>query len=160
MAQLEPLSTLAKRTSATVLTPHWGEFKRLFPQIKNPEQDKIDMVRQAAIATQAIVLLKGARTAIADSQNHLFVVPTSTPALARGGSGDVLTGLAGGLMAQTVVSQSQERSLTEIIATAAWWHARSGILAARERTQLGVDAFTLSQYLTIALHKISANSVE
>ena len=160
LAQLEPISTLAKRTAATVLTPHWGEFKRLFPQINNPEQDRIDMVRQAAIATQAIVLLKGARTAIADPQNRLFVVPASTPALARGGTGDVLTGLAGGLMAQTVVSQSQERSLTEIIATAAWWHSRSGILAARERTQLGVDAFTLSQYLIISLNKISANPVE
>ena len=160
LAQLEPISTLAKRTAATVLTPHWGEFKRLFPQIDNPEQDRIDMVRQAAIATQAIVLLKGARTAIADPQNHLFVVPASTPALARGGSGDILTGLAGGLMAQTVVSQSQERSLTGIIATAAWWHARAGILAARERTQLGVDAFNLSQYLTISLNKISANYVE
>lgn len=167
LAQFEAISTLAKRAGITLLTPHWGEFKRLFPQINNSKQDRIEMVQNAAVASQAIVLLKGAKTAIADPQGNLFFVPASTPALARGGSGDILSGLAGGLIAQTVVSQYQnqplteiKRSLTGIVATSAWWHAQAGILAARERTELGVDAFNLSQYLTISLNKISSNYME
>jgi NAD(P)H-hydrate epimerase len=72
------------------------------------------------------------------------LIPESTPALARGGSGDVLTGLIGGLVAYPSLS---EQPLEAIVATAAWWHAQAGILAAQERTELGVDAFTLTHYL-------------
>ncbi len=88
--------------------------------------------------------MKGARTAIANSDGHVWIVPESTPALARGGSGDVLTGLLGGLLAQGV---NKDVAIAQIVATAAWWHAQAGILAAQERTELGVDAYTLTQYL-------------
>jgi NAD(P)H-hydrate epimerase len=91
-----------------------------------------------------VVLLKGARTAIANASGSVSINPESTPALARGGSGDVLTGLLGGLVAQAT---SQQVSLEAIVATAAWWHSQAGILATRERTELGVDAFTLTDYL-------------
>ena len=50
----------------------------------------------------------------------------------------------GGLIAQPI---KQQESLAKIVATAAWWHAQAGILAAKERSELGVDALTLSQYL-------------
>jgi NAD(P)H-hydrate epimerase len=91
-----------------------------------------------------VVLLKGARTAIANPSGSIYIIPESTPALARGGSGDVLTGILGGLLAQ---ASSPQMSIAEIVATGAWWHAQAGILAAKERTELGVDAFTLTQYL-------------
>lgn len=74
----------------------------------------------------------------------MWLIPESTPALARGGSGDVLTGLMGGLVAQEALA---EKPLEATVATAAWWHAQAGILAASDRTELGVDAFTLTQYL-------------
>ena len=92
----------------------------------------------------AVVLLKGARTAISNPQGGVWINPESTPALARGGSGDVLTGLLGGLLAQTA---NREIPVEDIVATAAWWHSQAAILAAQERTELGVDAFTLTQYL-------------
>ncbi|NJS16951.1 MAG: bifunctional ADP-dependent NAD(P)H-hydrate dehydratase/NAD(P)H-hydrate epimerase, partial [Nostocaceae cyanobacterium CSU_2_110] len=85
---------------------------------------------------------------IANPHGCVWINPQSTPALARGGSGDVLTGLLGGLMAQAV---SRNLDLEKMVATAAWWHAQAGILAALERTELGVDAFTLTQYLIPAL---------
>lgn len=144
LAQMGTLSTLSQHQGETILTPHLGEFKRLFPDIPNPSQDQIRAVQQASKESGAIVLLKGARTAIAHPQGSLWLIPESTPALARGGSGDVLTGLMGGLVAQMTTSEKQ---LEAIVATAAWWHAQAGILAATERTELGVDAFTLSQYL-------------
>jgi NAD(P)H-hydrate epimerase len=80
----------------------------------------------------------------------VWLIPESTPALARGGSGDVLTGLMGGLVAQPALA---EQPLEAIVAAAAWWHAQAGILAAQERTELGVDAFTLTQYLMQVVQK-------
>ncbi len=144
LASMGTLQTLQKRIASTILTPHPGEFKRLFPDIPDANKNRILAVREAAEQSGAIVLLKGSRTAIANPQGCVWINPQSTPALARGGSGDVLTGLLGGLMAQAV---SRKLNLEKMVATAAWWHGRAGILAAQERTELGVDAFTLTQYL-------------
>ena len=144
LAQLGTVNRLSKRQNATVLTPHLGEFKSLFPDIHNPEKDRITATKQAASQSGAIILLKGARTIIANPQGKIWIIPESTPALARGGSGDVLTGLIGGLLAQ---NKTTNHPLEEMVATAAWWHAQAAILAAKERSELGVDAGTLSQYL-------------
>lgn len=143
LAQLGTIPTLLQRQPATtILTPHVGEFKRLFPDLADPLQDRVGAVRAAAEVSKAVVLLKGARTAIADASS-VWINPESTPALARGGSGDVLTGLLGGLVAQA----NSHQSPSAIAATATWWHSQAGILAAQERSELGVDAFTLTQYL-------------
>ncbi|MCP6759670.1 MAG: NAD(P)H-hydrate dehydratase [Fischerella sp. CENA71] len=144
LAEMKAIPTLQKRQSLTVLTPHAGEFQRLFPDLPDAKQDRIKAVREAAAQSGAVVLLKGARTAIANRQGAVWIVPESTPALARGGSGDVLTGLMGGLIAQAVTHQIPAE---DMVSTAAWWHAQAGILTAQERTELGVDAFTLTHYL-------------
>ncbi|BAZ66640.1 MAG: NAD(P)H-hydrate dehydratase [Pelatocladus maniniholoensis HA4357-MV3] len=141
------------RQALTVLTPHAGEFQRLFPDLPNAKQDRIEAVREAAAQSGAVILLKGARTAIANRQGSVWIVPESTPALARGGSGDVLTGLMGGLIAQAITHQIPAE---DMVATAAWWHAQAGILAAQERTELGVDAFTLTHYLLKFLALLNA----
>jgi ADP-dependent NAD(P)H-hydrate dehydratase / NAD(P)H-hydrate epimerase len=154
LVELGGIGILSQRQQTTVLTPHLGEFKRLFANISDPNRDRIAAVREAAKESGAIVLLKGARTAIAASDRSVWLVPESTPALARGGSGDVLTGLIGGLLAQKTASEPNCRDVSwqvPTVATAAWWHARAGIVAAKERTELGVDAFTLSQYLLTAI---------
>lgn len=144
LAILGTIPTLSQRQAPTVLTPHVGEFKRLFPDAPDPMKDRIGAVRQAAQSSRAVVLLKGARTAIAHASGSVWINPESTPALARGGSGDVLTGLLGGLLAQAT---SQHISIDAIVATAAMWHSGAGIRAAHERTEMGVDAFTLANYL-------------
>ncbi|MEH2196637.1 NAD(P)H-hydrate dehydratase [Nostoc sp.] len=144
LAQMGAIATLKKRLAVTVLTPHTGEFQRLFPDVADAKNDRVKAVQEAAAQSGAVVLLKGARTAIANPQGGVWIVPESTPALARGGSGDVLTGLLGGLLAQAATKQIP---VEDIVATAAWWHSQAGILAAQERTELGVDAFTLTQYL-------------
>lgn len=139
---------LARRPAPSVLTPHWGEFRRLFPNLNG--SDRLSLVREAARDSGAIVLLKGARTAIAHPGGDLRVIAESTPAMARGGSGDVLTGLIGGLLAQRM-----EENILDVAATAAYWHARAGILAAKAHTELGVDARTLTEYLNPALKAIT-----
>ncbi|AFZ15302.1 YjeF-related protein [Crinalium epipsammum PCC 9333] len=147
LAQLGTIPTLSQRQAPTILTPHAGEFKRLFPDAPDPNKDRVNAVRKVS-QHGAIVLLKGARTAIADHSGSIWIIPESTPALARGGSGDVLTGLMGGLVA---AASTRKMPIENIVASAAWWHATSGILAAQERTELGVDAFTLTQYLISVL---------
>ncbi len=132
-----------QRSAPTVLTPHMGEFRRLFPHLHS--SDRISLTQQAAAASGAIVLLKGARVTVSQPNGMTWINPDSTPALARAGSGDVLTGAIGGLLAQS--SSSNQQSAAAAAYAAAWWHAQAGILAAQERTELGVDALTLSQYL-------------
>ena len=151
LAELKTIPTLLRRQAATVLTPHEGEFKRLFPDSAALLPDRVSAVRKASGLSKTVVLLKGARTAIAHPAGSVWLIPESTPALARGGSGDVLTGLLGGLVAQQAEG---EQSLEAIVAIAAWWHAQAGITAAKERTELGVDAFTLSQYLISVMRSL------
>ncbi len=144
LASMGTIPTLQKRHAKTVITPHAGEFQRLFPDLPDAKTDRVKVVREAATQSGAVVLLKGARTAISNPQGVVWINPESTPALARGGSGDVLTGLLGGLLAEAA---SKHIPLEDLVATAAWWHSQAGILAAQERTELGVDAHTLTQYL-------------
>jgi hydroxyethylthiazole kinase-like uncharacterized protein yjeF len=151
LAEHNVAEVLNERTAPTVLTPHLGEFKRLFPEVTDLN-DRLHAVQTAAQQSSAIVVLKGARTAIANAQGLTWLVAQSSPALARGGSGDVLTGLTGGLAAQSNIIE--DSSLFNAVATAAWWHAQAGIKAAQERTELGVDATTLAEYLTPTIHQL------
>lgn len=147
LAELGTISTLAQRQGATILTPHTGEFKRLFPDLGDLEP--ISAVTTAAKTSGAVILLKGARTKVANPDGLVWINPESTPALARGGSGDVLTGLMGGLVAQKTA-----QSMGEVASVAAWWHSQAGIKAARNRTEMGVDAYTLTQYLLTVLSEV------
>ena len=148
LSEQDVSQVLNARESPTVLTPHWGEFKRLFPDLSQTD-DRLSVVATAAQQSNAIVLLKGPRTAIANPQGSTWLIPQSTPALARGGSGDVLTGLIGGLVAQEV--KTKDSNLHDIVASAAWLHAQAGILAAQNRTELGVDGTTLAEYILQAV---------
>lgn len=91
---------LAERRSETVLTPHPGELGRLLGlRTAEVQADRIAAARRAAEETGAIVVLKGSLTLVA-SGRAVFVNPTGNPGMATGGSGDVLTGLLAGLLAQ------------------------------------------------------------
>ncbi|MBW4551853.1 MAG: NAD(P)H-hydrate dehydratase [Aphanocapsa sp. GSE-SYN-MK-11-07L] len=154
LASLGTVPKLQQRTAPTVLTPHPGEFKRLFPDLGGQTDNRAIAAHLAAQQTGAIVLLKGARVALADPNQQVWLNPESTPALARGGSGDVLTGLIGGLLAPC-------KSAEQVVAgvrSAVWWHAQAGIYGVNQNTELGVDAFTLTQFLTPTLKAALASS--
>jgi hydroxyethylthiazole kinase-like uncharacterized protein yjeF len=84
-----------------VLTPHPGEMARLTGlSTKQVQQDRIGVARKFARDHQCIVLLKGHRTLVAEPDGHVWVNTTGNPGMATGGTGDVLTGMIAGMIAQ------------------------------------------------------------
>jgi NAD(P)H-hydrate epimerase len=94
-------AALLDRKSPAVLTPHPGEMARLInSNVSHVQEDRVAITRQFATQYRAVLVLKGARTLIADPYGVVWINPTGNPGMAAGGMGDVLTGMIAGLMAQ------------------------------------------------------------
>ncbi len=118
---------LCKRQYPTILTPHPGEFRRLFP---GEYPDRITAAMAAARELGCVMVLKGHETVISDGRD-CYINPTGNPGMAVGGSGDLLAGIIVSLIGQGI-------SPVEASAAAAWLHGAAGDICAREIGQYGM----------------------
>ncbi|MCS6937460.1 MAG: NAD(P)H-hydrate dehydratase [Candidatus Bipolaricaulota bacterium] len=138
---------LVQRTAPTVLTPHPGELSRLIAKsVIEIESDRVGVARETAKQLHSVLVLKGVPTVTATPDGEVFLNSTGNSGLASGGSGDVLTGCLGGLLAQGL------DSLTASVC-AVYAHGRAADLMKPELGERGMIASDVLRALPAALRE-------
>jgi NAD(P)H-hydrate epimerase len=139
-----------RKTKFLVVTPHPGEMARLLgSSIAQVQQDRANTASEAAKKWNAVVVLKGFHSIIAAPNGQVFVNTTGNPALAKGGSGDVLTGLLGAL-----ISQFGTEDLARVVALGVYLHGRAADLLSEQSDASGVLAGEVAQAIPFARRKL------
>jgi len=139
------LDILAGAPGPRVLTPHPGEMARMLGvTIAEIQSDRIEITRAFAVKHRVWLVLKGARSVVAAPDGRVWINPTGNPGMAKGGSGDVLTGMAGAFLA---------RGLTPAAAlqAAVYFHGLAGDLGRAERGEEGLLASDIVEAIPRAL---------
>jgi len=134
---------VGSRGKPVVLTPHEGEFRALVPGV-DAGDSRLDRARQAAVLTGAIVVLKGPDTVVAGPDGRSTIADNAPPTLATAGSGDVLAGVVGGLLAQSMPP-------LEAASAAVWLHGAAAATMGR-----GLIAEDLPEALPAAFARLHA----
>ena len=134
-----------------IMTPHPGEMGRLIGKTaKDVQKSRLDCAESLAKQSGVAVVLKGDRTVIAFAEGETWVNPTGSPAMATGGTGDVLTGMTAGLVAQ------HPKDWQRAVAAAVWLHGRAGELGGGDMGEQCLIATDLLRYLPAAMEECRA----
>lgn len=143
---------LAARRHPTVLTPHPGEMSRLAGvTTKQVQADRLRFARETAARLGATIVLKGYRSIVTAPWGEAVVITTGGPALATGGTGDVLTGVTAALVAAGVATGASAYASAW---AAAWLHGRAGDLLGERVGDRGVLAGDLPEAVTEAIRQL------
>jgi NAD(P)H-hydrate epimerase len=133
-----------------ILTPHPGEMSRLTGKtIAEIQEDRIGSARAFATEHGVHLELKGNRSVVAMPDGRVWINPTGSPAMATGGTGDVLTGMIAGLVAQF------PKQLEEALLSAVYLHGRAGELGADALGEKPFMATDLFEFLPEAMREIA-----
>ncbi len=132
----------------SILTPHPGEFRRLAGNYRN-DFERLDRQLEMAARAQAVVMVKGAHTAIALPDGTLWFNNTGNPGMAKGGSGDALTGILTGLMARGYPAADAAR-------LGCWIHGLAGDVAVHEKGCESLITRDLLEKLPDAFRQVGA----
>jgi NAD(P)H-hydrate epimerase len=146
----------ASPPSLRIMTPHRGEFERLCPNAKSftDTQSLETCVADFALRNNVVLVLKGVPTQIAypTVNKNVTVIKTGNPGMATGGSGDVLTGIIAGLIAQ---SNGIGITPTEMIEKAVQLHGEAGNQSAQSRTEQSLTAGSIIEFIPEAIRKLN-----
>jgi NAD(P)H-hydrate epimerase len=133
-----------------VLTPHPGEMARLIGgTVEDVQKDRLGVARRFAQEHRVALVLKGNRTVVAFPEGQVWVNPTGSPSMATGGTGDVLTGILTGLLAQF------PKQFDQAVLAGVYLHGRSGELGAQALGEKSFMATDLFRYLPEAMREVA-----
>ena len=142
---------LAPRSQPLILTPHPGEMSRLTGQPTEAIQsNRVAAARAFATQHAVTLVLKGERTVIAFPDGRVSINPTGTPAMGTGGSGDILTGLIAGLLAQFPADPDAA------VTAAVYLHGLAGEIGARALGEKCLIATDILEYLPDAMEECAS----
>jgi len=146
-ALADDMNVLKKLLLPIILTPHPGEMGRLIRQSsEDVQRDRERTAKACAKKYNVMVVLKGHQTVVASFDGAVYVNETGNPGMASGGSGDVLTGVIAGLLAQKL-------ALFDAARLGVYLHGLAGDLAAHERGEIGLIASDLVDRIPLAIRQ-------
>jgi NAD(P)H-hydrate epimerase len=135
-----------RKSQFLAVTPHPGEMARLLGiTTKDVQKDRVRIATQSAKRWNAYVLLKGFHTILASPDGHIFINTTGNPGLAKGGSGDVLTGILAAL-----TGQFGTQDWLRVLALGAWLHGRAADTLIEDADPSGILASDVARALPYA----------
>jgi NAD(P)H-hydrate epimerase len=145
--------SLTAARAPVVITPHPGELSRLVGRpVSAILEDRLGAARAAAAQLRCVVVLKGARTIVANVDGEAALIPTGNPGMATGGMGDVLTGAVAAMIGQRLAP-------FDAAVAAAYLHGLAGDLVAEDRGHVGLLASEVADRLPQAIHRVQAGLV-
>lgn len=141
------VSDLKKHSSEVVITPHRGEWERLFGELTEDPLETVAQLKKRASEFDVTILLKGNPTMVASPDGKVYILPFGDSALATAGSGDVLSGIITSLLAQGA-------SCTDAAVLGAYIQGEAGCLAGKELTRYSVMAGDVMNFIPRVMKKL------